>query len=123
MSTFSDKTMTCKDCGAEFVWTAGEQEFYEQKGFQYPPARCPKCRDTKKQQAQAGYDIVCAKCGKPAKVKFEPKGDRPVYCFDCYKAMQAGEAKPAPAPAEPVADAPKEVPAVEEPAEPEPTDA
>lgn len=91
MSAFSDKTMTCRDCGAEFVWTAGEQEFYQQKGFQYPPARCPKCRDVKKQQATAGFDIVCAKCGQPAKVKFQPKGDRPVYCFDCYKAMQSDQ--------------------------------
>lgn len=111
MPAFSDKTMTCKDCGAEFVWTAGEQEFYQQKGFQYPPARCPKCRDAKKQQVQAGYDITCAKCGQPAKVKFQPRGDRPVYCFDCYKANQGGEQPPAQEPAQGPAEVPVEVPA------------
>lgn len=43
-----DKTMKCKDCGSEFVFTAGEQEFYKEKGFQNEPQRCKACRDKKK---------------------------------------------------------------------------
>lgn len=45
-----DKNMTCKDCGSEFVWTSGEQEFYKQKGFENEPTRCPSCRRARKQQ-------------------------------------------------------------------------
>ena len=95
MPDFSDKNLKCKDCGADFVWTASEQEFYQQKGFDNPPARCNSCRQAKKQQRFGGggdggsrqmYDVTCAKCGKPAQVPFQPKGDRPVYCSDCFKA-------------------------------------
>lgn len=45
-----DKTLKCKDCGNEFVWTAGEQEFYASKGFENPPVRCAECRKAKKMQ-------------------------------------------------------------------------
>ena len=31
---YEDKTLVCKDCGKEFVWTAGEQEFYASRGFE-----------------------------------------------------------------------------------------
>jgi CxxC-x17-CxxC domain-containing protein len=91
MPDLSDKTLKCKDCGADFVWTASEQDFYQQKGFDNPPARCPACRQAKKQQRMGDrqmYDVTCAKCGKPAKVPFQPKGDRPVYCSDCFQAMR-----------------------------------
>lgn len=91
MPNFSDKTLKCKDCGADFVWTASEQDFYQQKGFDNPPARCPKCRQAKKQQMSGPrqmYKVKCAKCGKDAEVPFEPKGDRPVYCSDCFRAMR-----------------------------------
>lgn len=43
-----DKTITCKDCGAEFTFTVSEQEFYEKMGFQNEPVRCKACRDKKK---------------------------------------------------------------------------
>ncbi|MGB9706872.1 MAG: zinc-ribbon domain containing protein [Microgenomates group bacterium] len=88
---FYDKTIKCRDCGADFVWTASEQEFYQQKGFDNPPARCPKCRQAKKQQrfgSRQMYDVVCAKCGKPTQVPFQPRGDRPVYCQECFRAMK-----------------------------------
>ena len=45
----SDETLTCKDCGAEFVFTVGEQEFYVEKGFENKPVRCPACRKARKQ--------------------------------------------------------------------------
>ena len=44
-----DKTLVCKDCGAEFVFTVGEQEFYAEKGFNNEPVRCPECRKARKQ--------------------------------------------------------------------------
>lgn len=45
-----DKNLTCVDCGAEFVFTAGEQEFYKEKGFDNEPRRCQACRRAKKEQ-------------------------------------------------------------------------
>lgn len=46
----ADKTLTCKDCGSEFVFTEGEQAFYKEKGFENEPQRCPNCRAAKKAQ-------------------------------------------------------------------------
>lgn len=45
-----DKTLVCKDCGKEFIFTVGEQEFYKEKGFDNEPVRCPDCRRARKQQ-------------------------------------------------------------------------
>src|SRR5204862_6887810 len=42
--SFSDITLTCKDCGNPFVFTAGEQEFYQQRGLMNQPRRCPHSR-------------------------------------------------------------------------------
>ena len=86
-----DQTLTCKDCSKQFVWTAGEQEFYQQKGFTNPPSRCPDCRKLKKQQMRSDLKmntVKCANCGNDAQVPFEPKGGRPVYCNDCFKTMR-----------------------------------
>jgi len=47
-TTFEDKTLVCCDCGQEFTFTAGEQEFYKEKGFENEPKRCKACRDKKK---------------------------------------------------------------------------
>jgi len=94
---YQDKVLVCKDCGREFVFTAGEQEFYAERGFQNEPARCKECRDARKasrrgaqssRQPRQMYDAVCAACGAPTKVPFEPKGDRPVYCSDCFQARR-----------------------------------
>ena len=86
---YTDKTIVCKDCGQEFVFTAGEQEFYAERGFQNEPQRCKACRDARK-AARGGsserqmFDAVCSECGKPCKVPFQPREDRPVYCSDCF---------------------------------------
>ena len=85
---FTDQTIKCRDCGKDFVWTASEQDFYQQKGFTNSPARCPECRQVKKQQKFSDrqmYDITCAQCGKADKVPFAPRGDRPVLCSDCFR--------------------------------------
>ena len=90
---YTDKTLTCKDCGADFVFTAGEQEFYAEKGFVNEPQRCKACRDAKKSAGRSGrvfYEATCASCGNIARVPFEPKEDRPVYCSECF-AKQRGE--------------------------------
>lgn len=88
---YNDKNLVCKDCGQEFSFTANEQEFFAEKGFTNEPQRCKTCRDARKgssretRGARQMYDAVCADCGKPCKVPFEPRNDRPVYCSDCFR--------------------------------------
>jgi CxxC-x17-CxxC domain-containing protein len=95
-----DKTIVCSDCGQEFTFTASEQEFFAQKGFS-TPSRCPSCRAARKAARENGsssrgsyggerqmYPAVCAQCGKETQVPFQPRGDRPVYCSDCYRQQQ-----------------------------------
>lgn len=87
---YTDKTLVCKDCGAEFVFTASEQEFFAEKGFTNEPQRCKACRDARKNSRDGSaprremFDAVCASCGKKCKVPFQPREDRPVYCSDCF---------------------------------------
>ena len=96
---YQDKTLICKDCGKEFVFTAGEQEFYAEKGFENEPQRCSECRQARKNGTAAGaprpqremFTAVCASCGKEARVPFKPRDDRPVYCSECFAKMRAGE--------------------------------
>lgn len=98
----ADQTLTCTDCGAQFTFTESEQEFYASKGFS-TPMRCPSCRAARKAARQGGssygsssygerqmYPAVCAQCGKETTVPFQPRGDKPVYCSDCYRAQQGG---------------------------------
>ncbi len=91
---FEDKTLVCKDCGKEFTFSAGEQEFYHEKGFENEPVRCRDCRDKRRRNRDAGehrqmFTVTCAECGKETEVPFEPKNDRPVYCRDCFNAHRA----------------------------------
>ncbi|MBP2650429.1 MAG: CxxC-x17-CxxC domain containing protein [Firmicutes bacterium] len=86
-----DKTLTCRDCGAEFVFTASEQDFFAEKGFTNEPGRCPSCRAARKQNnGRGGYQqremhpATCAACGVETQVPFRPSNDRPVYCRDCF---------------------------------------
>ncbi len=91
---YEDKTLTCKECGNEFVFTAGEQEFYAEKGFENEPQRCKACRDARKNAAKAEREIftaTCATCGGEAKVPFRPREDRPVYCSECFAKMKENE--------------------------------
>ncbi|HZJ84849.1 MAG TPA: zinc-ribbon domain containing protein [Syntrophomonadaceae bacterium] len=95
-----DKYLVCKDCGNEFVFSASEQQFYAEKGFENEPGRCPDCRRARKQQRndRGGYrrenrpmfSAVCAECGQETTVPFEPSGDRPVYCRECFQSRRAG---------------------------------
>ena len=94
---YEDKTLTCRDCGAQFVFSAGEQAFYAERGFQNEPTRCKSCRDARKATRNTGaansepremFETVCAECGKPTKVPFIPKSDRPIYCSECFAARR-----------------------------------
>jgi CxxC-x17-CxxC domain-containing protein len=82
-----DKTLVCRDCGREFIFTVGEQEFYSSRGLN-EPARCPKCRAAQRRERRKGsrhvHSAICATCGRQTTVPFEPKEGRPVYCTDCY---------------------------------------
>ena len=96
-----DRTLTCRDCGTQFAFTASEQEFFASKGFTNDPSRCPECRSARKARGgDAGggfnarrdremYPAVCAQCGKETTVPFQPRGDRPVYCSDCFSAQRS----------------------------------
>ena len=89
---YEDKTLVCKECGNEFVFTAGEQEFYASRGFENEPQRCKTCRDSRKnalRQNREMYTATCASCGCEAKVPFKPREDRPVYCSECFAKMKA----------------------------------
>lgn len=88
---YNDKTLICKDCGAEFEFTASEQEFYAEKGFTNEPQRCKPCRVARKNSNGSGnrgeremFDATCAECGKICKVPFRPREDRPVFCSECF---------------------------------------
>jgi CxxC-x17-CxxC domain-containing protein len=88
---YADKTLKCKECGCEFVFTAGEQEFYAERGFVNEPQRCKACRDARKSASKTQREMfttVCANCGKEAKVPFQPTSDRPVYCSECFAAIK-----------------------------------
>ena len=91
--SYEDKTLTCADCGAEFTFSAEDQEYYTSKGYS-EPKRCPACRAAKKAQRNQNrrqkkqFTVTCSACGCETTVPFEPKGDRPVYCAECYKNMQ-----------------------------------
>ena len=94
---YKDKTITCRDCGKEFDFTASEQKFYAEKGFTNEPGRCPECRAARKRQSRNGnsrgrsggqrqmYPAVCSDCGKETQVPFKPSGEKPVYCNDCFQ--------------------------------------
>jgi CxxC-x17-CxxC domain-containing protein len=105
-----EKTLSCSDCGATFAFTVEEQELFRTKGYTNEPKRCPDCRQARKaRQSSSGdsygsggygnrggytsarremFTVKCAECGKDAQVPFQPRGDRPVYCSDCYRKIK-----------------------------------
>jgi len=91
MLNYVDKALVCRDCSRDFVFSAGEQEFYQSRGLQHEPSRCIDCRNTRRQQDGAGrpsrvmHDVICSNCGKLTEVPFVPTGSRPVYCHDCFQ--------------------------------------
>lgn len=96
---YTDETLTCRDCGRSFTFTAGQQEFFANKGFANKPSRCDDCRAAHRaggsgRTGGAGsrrelFKATCSQCGGVAEVPFQPRGDRPVYCRDCFSSQQA----------------------------------
>ena len=103
---YSDRSLSCVQCGNEFTFTADDQQYHAERGYQ-EPKRCPSCRAERRASqggggsygsqsygggGGGGYDrprrqmfsATCARCGKEAQVPFEPRGDKPVYCSDCF---------------------------------------
>ena len=108
MANGEDQRLKCVDCGEEFLFTAGEQQFYRDKGLTHVPTRCRRCRDARRgprgaagraspEAAPRGgsYDVVCAECGAQTQVRFRPTAGRPVYCKNCFQARRGGRAAPA----------------------------
>ena len=107
---YTDETLSCVDCNSQFIFSSGEQQFFASKGFQNKPNRCPECRAARKVQRGAGgggggssygaggngggggsrggaremFQTTCSQCGQTAEVPFQPRGDKPVYCRDCF---------------------------------------
>ncbi len=99
--TFEDIDLACRDCGNTFVFSAGEQEFFAQKELYNRPRRCPNCRILVRvmrsgENPEKTAEVMCAECGTPTRVPFQPKGYRPVYCSYCFRTkkieIQAKEA-------------------------------
>jgi CxxC-x17-CxxC domain-containing protein len=111
--SYTDRTLTCVDCSVEFIHSAADQEFYAEKGFVSDPKRCPSCRAARRaMRDSSGYDtrdiggprgyergehrapreyfaVICSECGNAAQVPFKPRMDKPVYCSDCFRTVQA----------------------------------
>jgi len=106
MANGEDQYIRCSDCGEEFIFTAGEQAFYREKGLTHAPTRCKNCRENRKAQrsesgggggaraprtafASAGqrelHAARCSNCGAETMVPFVPTAGRPVFCRDCYR--------------------------------------
>jgi len=101
---YSDRAIKCTDCGAEFSFSAGEQQFYEERGFRFPPRRCKECRLKKRDtpgnagsravrtdgSTHAGgeqketWPATCTNCGATTTVPFKPDPQRPTFCRKCY---------------------------------------
>ena len=97
------KSIQCFDCGETFTFSAEEKELFASKGYNNAPGRCPSCRQARKTRQYGdsanGYKkdsyiyrsqrqmfpAVCTECGRGIRVLFDPYGDQPVYCSDCYR--------------------------------------
>src|SRR6204780_5744807 len=93
-----DIQLTCSDCGQDFTFTSADQSFFQERGYS-TPKRCKACRMAKKSDQggggsgyrsapSQGTPVICSGCGQPTTVPFEPRGDRPVFCRDCYTARK-----------------------------------
>lgn len=96
---YEDKTLRCRDCGQDFVFTVSEQEFFAQKGFQNDPSRCHACRANHRAATGNGgsrgdrpmFEVICDGCGRTTQVPFQPRGDKPVYCRECFDRIRSSQ--------------------------------
>lgn len=97
---FQDRTLRCVDCDAEFVWTAGEQQFFADRNFRNEPKRCKSCK-TNRASRPAGPPVrerietvaTCSACGKETTVPFKPTQGRPVFCKECFQSRKIPAAR------------------------------
>lgn len=87
---FEDKKLVCADCGNEFIFSADEQAYYAEKGFENEPKRCKPCRGKRKERgrgrgAREMHKATCADCGNETEVPFKPTTGKPIYCAACYR--------------------------------------
>ena len=95
---YVDKALTCVECDAPFSFTTEEQTYHAQKGYTNEPKRCPTCRAKRRAERDefaSGprqlFSVTCAQCGQAAQVPFQPRGDKPVYCNDCYRTQRQSD--------------------------------
>jgi CxxC-x17-CxxC domain-containing protein len=90
---YTDRILTCIDCGAEFVFTAGEQVFFRDKQFVNDPKRCKQCKAKRgsngaRVRVRAETRTTCSECGEETTVPFKPTQNRPVLCRSCFSGKQ-----------------------------------
>jgi len=85
---FVDRDLTCAECGAQFVFSAGEQQFFKDKGFLNDPKRCKQCKTQVGRRPLVESHVECAQCGKQTTVPFKPRRGKPVYCSECFKSSR-----------------------------------
>ena len=90
MAVYQEKTLICRSCGAAFVFGSGEQEFFARHGLLNEPKHCPDCRRARREAAKKGgpVEVFCASCGTATVVPFVPRGDKPIFCRECLRAMK-----------------------------------
>ncbi len=85
------KNITCIECRNTFVFTAGEQGFFQSRGLSNEPKRCPHCRILMRMRREGkSTDSVtrvnCIVCGDKTTVPFLPRDEKKIFCASCYKA-------------------------------------
>ncbi len=102
---YQDRPIRCVDCNENFIWTAGEQVFFHDKGLKNEPKRCKPCKQAKNERLAAiaaaqssgvrqriEVSVQCAQCGQQTTVPFYPSQGRPVYCRSCFLAGKTASA-------------------------------
>jgi len=99
MPDFQDRVLKCVDCSADFVFTAGEQQFYHEKDFKNEPKRCKTCKTRRQSGSERGgpprrveTSAVCSQCGRETTVPFRPTQGRPVFCRECFQSRKVSGA-------------------------------
>jgi CxxC-x17-CxxC domain-containing protein len=101
---FEDRAIHCVDCSQEFIWTAGEQLFFHDKGLRNEPKRCKPCKQAKNERLAAiaaaqssgvrqriEVSVQCAQCSQTTTVPFYPSQGRPVFCRSCFLVSRAAD--------------------------------
>jgi CxxC-x17-CxxC domain-containing protein len=98
MSDFVDRTLSCVECGNDFVFSAGEQQFFADRQFRNEPKRCKLCKAKRATAIHTGAFMkretpaTCENCGRQTTLPFRPTQGRPVYCRECYQGRRASAA-------------------------------